>query len=81
MLDPQYAARGGMIDAASPSGSPRWAARPDGTPGALVSSARGTTTASAGRPVSHLGALDLVYAGVIADAPRRPSTRRRSSTR
>src|ERR1700734_634182 len=65
MLDPQVDAVRGMVDAtaeriATLGGSP------SGTPGALVSQ-RSWDDYSIGRAgtIEHLGALDVVYAGVI----------------
>ncbi len=67
MLDPQVDSVRAMVDAvaeriATLGGSP------SGTPGALVA-ARTWDDYSVGRDnaIAHLGALDLVYAGVIAD--------------
>ncbi|HEX6887843.1 MAG TPA: DNA starvation/stationary phase protection protein [Candidatus Nanopelagicales bacterium] len=65
MLDPQYEAVSAMVDEvaeriATLGGSPQ------GTPGALVAS-RTWDDYSIGRAdaISHLGALDLVYSGVV----------------
>lgn len=67
MLDPQYAAVSEMVDTlaeriATLGGSPK------GTPGAVVD-ARSWDDYDLGRATTaeHLGALDLVYAGVIRD--------------
>jgi starvation-inducible DNA-binding protein len=67
MLDPQVDAVRGMVDdvaerIATLGGSPC------GTPGALVSQ-RGWDDYSIGRAdaIAHLGALDVVYSGVIGD--------------
>ena len=71
MLDPQV--DGGPRHGRCDGGADRCrsAARPSGTPGALVAQ-RDWDDYSIGRarPIEHLGALDVVYAGII-EAQRR----------
>ncbi len=67
MLDPQYAGVSDMVDAVAERIA-TLGSSPVGTPGALVKD-RSWDDYSIGRAdaIAHLGALDLVYQGVITD--------------
>jgi starvation-inducible DNA-binding protein len=67
MLDPQVEAVRGMVDETAERIS-TLGGSPAGTPGALVSE-RGWDDYAVGRAeaIEHLGALDLVYSGIITD--------------
>ncbi|MEV7425884.1 MULTISPECIES: Dps family protein [unclassified Streptomyces] len=67
MLDPQVDAVRGMVDETAERIS-TLGGSPAGTPGALVRE-RGWDDYAVGRAeaIEHLGALDLVYSGIIAD--------------
>ncbi|RDG37773.1 Dps family protein [Streptomyces corynorhini] len=70
MLDPQVDAVRGMVDEIAERIS-TLGGSPAGTPGALVSE-RGWDDYAVGRAeaIEHLGALDIVYSGIIADHRR-----------
>ncbi|MEE1802840.1 MULTISPECIES: DNA starvation/stationary phase protection protein [unclassified Streptomyces] len=70
MLDPQVDAVRGMVDETAERIS-TLGGSPAGTPGALVRE-RGWDDYAVGRAeaIEHLGALDLVYTGIIADHRR-----------
>ncbi|MFJ8000841.1 Dps family protein [Streptomyces sp. NPDC096310] len=70
MLDPQVDAVRGMVDETAERIS-TLGGSPAGTPGALVKE-RGWDDYSVGRAeaIEHLGALDVVYSGIVADHRR-----------